>query len=97
MSFLPQIVLRIRHIRMSYLHLANFGSDYFITTPVNMVFVASSGNGSTRCLDFIIFEEGVIEPDETVFISMALLTHGRNVMLGNSTTTLTLMQNGGKI
>ena len=63
---------------------------------MNVAFAAGSGDGSTRCLDFIIFEEGVIEPDETIFITMALLTTGRNAVLGNATTTLILVNNGGK-
>jgi hypothetical protein len=79
-----------------FIFVAIFGSDYATIPVVSTTFQAGSGNGSTRCLSILVLEDGVIEPDETIFVSLVLLTTGRNVMLGNTTTTaVILMKNGG--
>ena len=50
-----------------------------------------------RCQSLRILEEGKIEPDETILVTLSLLTHGRGVVLGNASTTVILENDGGKV
>ena len=69
-------------------------ADYdFLRTSSNEVFTSGSTNNSMRCSVISIIDDDALEGNQTFRVTLSTLDP--NVMLGNSITTVTIMDNDG--
>ncbi len=72
---------------------ATSASDYVLAS-MNLMFPSGSGDGAMQCLGVsIIDDSNAMEGEETFIVT---LTTSDTVILGNSTTTITITDNNGK-
>jgi hypothetical protein len=68
--------------------------DYTSISEV-MAFSVGSQDGDTRCMDIPIVDDGALEGNET--FTLTLTTSDPDVMLGNDVTTITIIDDEGRI
>ena len=66
---------------------ATDGSDY-LGVPMDLVFTAGTSNGTMQCIDVTIFDDLLVESNET--FTVILTTSNSVVELGNNLTTITI-------
>ena len=69
---------------------ATNGSDY-LGVSVDLVFTAGSINGTMQCLNVTIFDDSLVESNETFTVIMT--TSSLVLILGNNVTTVVIMDN----
>ena len=69
------------------------GFDYLSAFSAE-TFPSGSNSNDTRCLSISILEDGALEANQTFTVTLATLDP--NVILGNSVTTVTIVDNFGE-
>ena len=70
--------------------------DDFTELSTSLEFPAGSPEGTTRCLNITINEDTLIEGNETFSVMLTLISTELGVTMGNSITTVTILDNEGK-
>ena len=68
------------------------GSDYVAVSDDSLMFLTSSVNDATQCIDITIGNDGILEAEETFTVTLTIST--TNVALGVATTTVTITDDG---
>ena len=69
--------------------------DYEMVS-MNLTFLVGSMDGAMECLPVNIINDTLVEGDETLTVTLTLLTTGVGVTTGNNMTDLTITDNEGK-
>ena len=86
------IMLATSSLEGNQLYAAVSGSDY-VNTSVDIIFPSGSINMFTSCSGITIVDDAVLEGNQT--FTVRLITLDPDVMLGNSITTVTIVDNDG--
>lgn len=67
------------------------------SVDVALEFSAGSADGDMRCINVIINEDLRVEGNETFAIELFLLTDGSRLLVNNTETTVTILDEDGKV
>ncbi len=62
---------------------------------MDLTFALYSMDGDTVCLDVVIFNDTLVEGDETFTVTLTLVSTDQGVTTGNNTTAITITDDEG--
>ena len=71
--------------------------DYLILRDEQVMFLVGDMNGTERCANITIIEDFLVENEEEFMVTLAIVTDKPNLLLGNATTTVTIIDSNGMI
>ena len=71
--------------------------DDFTELSASLEFPAGSPEGTARCSNITINEDTLVEGSETFSVMLTLISMELGVTMGNSVTTVTILDNEGRL
>ena len=75
-------------------YLAALSNSDFHTVYSMETFTQGSRNGAAKCINILIIDDNVLEGNQTFVVTLTTLDS--NVILENTVTTITIMDNDGQ-
>lgn len=75
--------------------IAATADDYSLNSSVPLTFLPGSVDGTEVCTSLTALADQLVECEEDFFVSLALVTQGSSISLGNTATNVTLTDGDG--